>query len=76
MKPARQPTGEIVWSTAQEAVKKPHCYEEKTIPNCHAERSEASAFIRLKTEKCRFLAALGMTRFTWVFKNLGREDNS
>jgi len=29
---------------------------------CHAERSEASAFISLKTNKCRFLASLGMTR--------------
>jgi hypothetical protein len=28
---------------------------------CHAERSEASAFIPLKTDKCRFLAPLGMT---------------
>jgi hypothetical protein len=28
---------------------------------CHAERSEASAFIPLKTKKCRFLATLGMT---------------
>ena len=28
---------------------------------CHAERSEASAFISLKTHKCRFLAPLGMT---------------
>jgi len=28
---------------------------------CHAERSEASAFMSLKTSKCRFLASLGMT---------------
>jgi signal transduction histidine kinase/predicted RNA-binding protein with RPS1 domain/DNA-binding response OmpR family regulator len=28
---------------------------------CHAERSEASAFIPLKKKKCRFLATLGMT---------------
>ena len=28
---------------------------------CHAERSEASAFISLRTDRCRFLAALGMT---------------
>ena len=29
---------------------------------CHAERSEASAFISWKTNNCRFLAPLGMTR--------------
>jgi hypothetical protein len=28
---------------------------------CHAERSEASAFIFLKTNNCRFFAALRMT---------------
>jgi hypothetical protein len=28
---------------------------------CHAERSEASAFIFLKTNDCRFFAALRMT---------------
>jgi hypothetical protein len=28
---------------------------------CHAERSEASAFISLKTNNCRFFAALRMT---------------
>jgi hypothetical protein len=40
------------WAQASEGVKK-SC--------CHAERSEASAFIRSKTKKCRFLATLGMT---------------
>jgi len=28
---------------------------------CHAERSEESAFISLNSNKCRFLASLGMT---------------
>ena len=28
---------------------------------CHAERSEASAFIFFKTNNCRFFAALRMT---------------
>ncbi len=40
---------------------------EKTV--CHAERSEASAFISLKTNKCRFLAALGMTGLV-IFSHL------
>jgi hypothetical protein len=41
-----------MWPTAQEGVKKSHC---------HAERSEASAFIFLKANNCGFFAALRMT---------------
>jgi hypothetical protein len=38
---------------------------------CHAERSEASAFIFLKTNNCRFFAALRMTGIADFFTPSG-----